>query len=103
MNSKVLQPVRPSDESSLGLSREPHQRALLKGYYVEFGLKFPGALQDENQHVEVWSDVQSDLIMGREHNNVRVQISCSRLQLPNGPPRISRLCREFEAIKSSAC
>src|SRR5699024_5027427 len=87
------------NEPSLGLAREPQERALLKGDHVWFGLKFPGALQDQNQHVEVWSHVLPDLLVGREHNNVRVQITCARLQLPNGSPRIGcRLCREFVCI-----
>src|SRR5699024_6199488 len=53
VNGKVLQTVCAGNEPSVGLAGEPQQHALVEWYHVEFGLEFPVALDDENQHVEV--------------------------------------------------
>src|SRR5699024_6967290 len=78
-----LDPLRTGNKSPLRVAWQPHQSALLQLHNVQFGVQLPGTLEHQNQNIQIWANMQPNLVTCGQRNNIGIQVTCTRLQLPN--------------------
>lgn len=81
MHRQVAEAVGSRREGATGAAGQPEQRPRRQVDRPEFGGQLPRSGQDVDEHVEVGAGVGVDGALGRERDDVRVQVALGDLEL----------------------